>query len=313
MSSQIWGARGAQPSSALARALLRRTSSTWTGRGTGSPEPGTGIVAHYSGARWEGKAKPRKLWPGRPFLGSAVVPHRFPSHCAFALLTVGSGCPQLLDDRFESAGGNATGGSWASINGAGGAGNAGDAGGAGLAGGSGGVADAGGTGGRYGFGGDTSDAGCSLGSDCGGRSDSGNPDPCGVGESRGPLGYCYFKSLAARTLEVAREECQARGARWDLAAIRSQADNEFVQGLVTDELLLGGTDAAEEGKWLWMRDTTPFFDVAGVTGNLYSNWSAGEPNDYSDQEDCVRMLPAGTWADFECEDSMRYVCQRFPS
>jgi len=64
---------------------------------------------------------------------------------------------------------------------------------------------------------------------------------------------------------------------------------------------LGGTDRSKEGQWIWDGSGLPLY----YTG--YFNWKQGEPNDYSEDEDCMMMYGTkpgmGIWAkwnDLKC-------------
>ena len=44
----------------------------------------------------------------------------------------------------------------------------------------------------------------------------------------------------------------------------------------------------------------------------YTNWYAGEPNDYGSGEDCVVSYADGKWNDSPCTAKKKYVCQQPP-
>jgi len=81
----------------------------------------------------------------------------------------------------------------------------------------------------------------------------------------------------------------------DNTAIKSFADGHH--------LWLGGTDAAQEGKWIWSGGPeagTQFWAGASngsATGGSYNNWNPGEPNN-SNNEDFLHTWAGGaTWND----------------
>jgi hypothetical protein len=103
--------------------------------------------------------------------------------------------------------------------------------------------------------------------------------------------------------------CSLRGTGWDLATIRSSEDNAFLTGLIDFEAWLGATDATAEGAWVWLGDETPFFDAAVPdAGAVFTSWKEGEPNN-GDNSDCLRLLPTGLWADWECSELKGRLCQ----
>lgn len=94
------------------------------------------------------------------------------------------------------------------------------------------------------------------------------------------------------TWESARAAAQALGAGWDLATIGSGAENTFVETLFDAGLAdrshfwIGATDAAAEGTWVWI-DGTPF---------VFTDWSAGEPNNSGNEDFLAYDLRSGSWA-----------------
>jgi hypothetical protein len=128
------------------------------------------------------------------------------------------------------------------------------------------------------------------------------------GGVRGPNG-CYFVDPAETTWSEARTRCQERGASWDLATVGGVEDNEFVAALAGVEAWLGATDETTEGTWVWTATGTPFFVVGGADASVgFTNWSSAEPNDYDDS-DCLRVLPTGLWADWDCDGLKGRICQ----
>jgi len=132
---------------------------------------------------------------------------------------------------------------------------------------------------------------------------------CGDGAVQGPRG-CYAGEQTLVTWSEARARCQQRGAGWDLATVLDAEDNQLVVALAAgSEAWLGGTDVAAEGEWLWVRDGTPFSSVPTDAGTGYARWTSGEPNDQNDS-DCLRVLTTGLWADWTCDGTYAFVCQR---
>jgi hypothetical protein len=152
------------------------------------------------------------------------------------------------------------------------------------------------------------------------------PEPplvaCAAGETLGPRGTCYFAVSQSLPWASARRNCTNRGAGWDLASIRSDADNRLVGELITEEAWVGASDAAAEGTWLWVIDQTAFWLGNGLTGRplggAFQTWNPDEPNGGA-TSDCARAVPAlpprasgPTWADFECEELLASLCEGPP-
>ncbi|XP_058261104.1 CD209 antigen-like protein C [Hemibagrus wyckioides] len=101
----------------------------------------------------------------------------------------------------------------------------------------------------------------------------------------------------------ARQECRSRGA--DLVIINSREEQEYLSQMVTGEAWIGLSDSAEEGKWMWVDNTT------ATTGF----WWQGEPNNHEGNEDCAltgskfAKAKMTTWADSRCETKLRAICE----
>jgi hypothetical protein len=212
----------------------------------------------------------------------------------YGLLVI-AGCPQVKSDDFAVIEGSG-----------GGAGDAGVAGGCGN-----GVAargcDAGGVSTP-----DDPNAGDPSAGDAGNDAASGTDavPACESDAVRGPDGDCYFADPTTSTWSEARASCLERGTGWDLAALQGAEENDFVVALTGYEAWIGGTDQADEGTWLWVRDGEPFFTVGAAPSAVFTPWSSDEPNDFEDS-DCLRVLTTGLWADWDCDDgAYGHVCQR---
>lgn len=163
--------------------------------------------------------------------------------------------------------------------------------------------------------------------------DAGEPPPdeapvppvagCRPPESSGPNGRCFVVTTALLSWADARLECQSRGPGWDLASIRDDAVNRFMGDLGAGEAWIGASDADAEGRWLWVGDGTPFWQGDGVTGSAvgaaYENWNSDEPNGRNNSA-CARLvfiangapILAPAWADLECFELLRSVCDGPP-
>lgn len=180
--------------------------------------------------------------------------------------------------------------------------------------------DASATGGA-GTGGSGPDAPDVAAADAGGDASNSNPAPaCDGSEVSGLNGNCFLAVAATVSWPDARANCQALGAGWDLATVRSAADTEFWAPRLTFEVWVGASDAATEGVWIWVSDGTQFWSGDGTTGSavngVYTNWNTDEPNG-SDNSDCTRLLPRTdalpdrnvTWADLECTELLGSLCE----
>jgi hypothetical protein len=118
----------------------------------------------------------------------------------------------------------------------------------------------------------------------------------------------------------ARANCQALGAGWDLASLRSNVEAVFWAPRLTFDVWVGASDTANEGVWIWVSDGAQFWAGDGVTGaavnGAFANWNTDEPNG-GENSDCARMLARiaaqpdrnAPWADLECTELLGALCE----
>lgn len=139
---------------------------------------------------------------------------------------------------------------------------------------------------------------------------------CDEGEVRGSNGNCYFASASLVTWAVAREACN-RGPGWDLATIRSAADQSFLEGIVSTEMWIGANDLKTAGDWIWVTDELKFWNgnqFGGALAPYYSNFKSDQPT--GDDQHCVRILGITNdwlWADALCDDTYGFLCEGPPN
>jgi hypothetical protein len=134
------------------------------------------------------------------------------------------------------------------------------------------------------------------------------PEPaCGADEIRWGTS-CYFFSTDVETWDDAQDLCQSRGAGWDLVALNSPAEDDWVhsQSNPALDLQIGFNDKFfGEGDHRWSNGSC----------RAYTNWdtSRSEPNNYPPgSQQCVRMTAAssGAWADKSCNFALHpYACE----
>ena len=103
-----------------------------------------------------------------------------------------------------------------------------------------------------------------------------------------------------------------------LATITSQAENDFVFGLLTATSWLGGSDEAVEGEWLWVEGPEAgqqFWQGlagGGPVNGAYTNWGAGEPNQFfgpGNPENYAHMRADGLWNDLPENRNLNYIIE----
>ena len=114
------------------------------------------------------------------------------------------------------------------------------------------------------------------------------------------LGKAYYMSNTAATVSAAIIACQNVGGQ--VATISSADDNAFVRNTATaagiGNYLIGLNDIATEGTFVW---------PSGLPVT-YTNWNAGEPNNFGAGEDFVEVYPNGTWNDIS--GTGRFILER---
>lgn len=98
---------------------------------------------------------------------------------------------------------------------------------------------------------------------------------------------------------AARDTCTLLGAT--LVHIDDEPENLAVADLLTAETWIGASDHMSEGIFRWT-DGSPIG---------WSQWYAGEPNDWGAGEDCAGLnyLDRGAWNDYPCGSDLPFVCE----
>jgi hypothetical protein len=115
-------------------------------------------------------------------------------------------------------------------------------------------------------------------------------------------GSHYYLSVSKEKWVDANSNCETLGGH--LAIINDANENQFIAGLIAfdDAVLLGISDAADEGNFTWVDGTSL----------VYSNWENGEPNNGgSSGEDYVVLhgWSNGKWADYGYWVQKHYIME----
>jgi len=174
-----------------------------------------------------------------------------------------------------------------------------------------------------------------IDNDCDGAIDEGSTcaAPC-AGFALDGHGYMFCSDSVVRNDAAAR--CEAEGMH--LAWIETAQENAFlvtaiqvanVPAAQEPEILtyIGGSDAADEGVWIWrgngaITDSFQFWqgqaaDNGGqAVAGSFANWSPTEPNNTDDDENCAVMSvlgnnnrEPGNWDDRTCASALPFVCE----
>ncbi|XP_059211185.1 ladderlectin-like [Centropristis striata] len=118
-------------------------------------------------------------------------------------------------------------------------------------------------------------------------------------------GRCFLYVPRAQSWARAERNCQSLGA--NLATVHRAEEYHGIKRMIQDvthghpRTWIGGSDAEEEGVWLW-GDGTPF---------RFSYWCSGQPNNWGVQH-CVEINYGDNkcWNDRSCYDHLPSVCAK---
>jgi hypothetical protein len=130
------------------------------------------------------------------------------------------------------------------------------------------------------------------------------PMHCYSGTSCKSLTGCTLYAHGASTYLVcgtasswAAAEASCRTFDAHLTTINDADESLFVGSIGGTEAWVGAQASVPAGSWNWTSGTTS-----------YSNFAKGEPDGGAAQQ-CIRILPDGTWDDIPCTTAMGYVCE----
>lgn len=128
-----------------------------------------------------------------------------------------------------------------------------------------------------------------------------------LGEKRYYIGT-FFKANWYK----AAQYCRFHGMH--LASLSSQEDNDRLEkhvndfGLGNEHFWTSGTDLADEGSFFWMATGQPI---------TFTNWNAGEPNNFQydngEEENCLELWNRDgkglKWNDSPCSFETYFICE----
>jgi cysteine-rich repeat protein len=129
---------------------------------------------------------------------------------------------------------------------------------------------------------------------------------------RDSTNHCYMSFTSPVDRAAAHQTCTSLGMGWDLVAITSQGERDWIDGSVDPdaETWIGASDAVVEGIWAWSNG-----EVWG-----YESWNGGEPNDAGGIEDCAVLLvddigldTEDLWNDIDCTAGREFICELRPA
>jgi len=130
----------------------------------------------------------------------------------------------------------------------------------------------------------------------------------GSGATPGPIaGFIYMGTLGSSHYYCSNDpalwpDAQATSVAngGHLAIINSATENNFLANLLTiQSAYIGLSDAASQGTFQWV-------DGSGLS---YTNWYAGQPNNYQSFQDYVELLADGQWNDQYNNKALEYIME----
>ncbi len=134
---------------------------------------------------------------------------------------------------------------------------------------------------------------------------------CAAGVKHPSTFHCYRYITSALAWADARTACLAYGNGYDLAAVTSEEERDFMDLTVDpNNVWIGGHDTATEGTFVWTNGE-PW---------SYAPWGLFEPNNgVLNEQDCVMFDALGfsesndEFRDKPCGDAKDYVCEMTPA
>lgn len=123
-------------------------------------------------------------------------------------------------------------------------------------------------------------------------------------------GSQYFFCNNVRDYATAKSNCQA--VDMQLARIDGADENAWIDEQIATDRWIGGTDAASEGVWLWEAGGDQFWQGnagGSAVSGAYTNWAAGQPNNFGFGQHCLTILGNGQWDDEGCSEVEQYICE----
>lgn len=111
-------------------------------------------------------------------------------------------------------------------------------------------------------------------------------------------GSHYYCSTFDATWPQAQAYCAQNGG--NLAIINNANENAYLANQLTiQSAYIGLSDAASEGTFKWV-------DGSGLS---YTNWYAGQPNNYNNAQDYVELLNTGQWNDQYNSSALEFIME----
>lgn len=116
--------------------------------------------------------------------------------------------------------------------------------------------------------------------------------------------YQYVSTAQTWTnADAAAQAATLNGNAGHLVTITSQAENDFITNLISNNIWVGANDEAQEGTWQWLGGIDSGMQFwsglsgGSLLGNMYENWNTGEPNEYGSGEDYLEFRTDSLWND----------------
>ncbi|TKS66963.1 Galactose-specific lectin nattectin [Collichthys lucidus] len=117
-------------------------------------------------------------------------------------------------------------------------------------------------------------------------------------------GKCYEFFRGPKKAVDAEFFCQQRFHGGHLASIMSRNIHAKILSMISQQYgrftrtWVGGLRYLDSGRFIWL-DGSRW---------SYADWLSGEPNNTSNLEDCIEMVPSGKFNDFTCWEPQAFIC-----
>jgi len=136
---------------------------------------------------------------------------------------------------------------------------------------------------------------------------------CAAGWLDSATNHCYRLISSAATWHDARDGCISLSPGYDLAAISTAVEYDFVVSQLptppsSTRIWIGANDLQREGTFTWSNGEAWSFTA----------WAPDEPNDFNLGEDCGEMRATMTdwlWNDLPCDSTTptAFLCELTPA
>uniref|UniRef100_A0ABM0M9H9 C-type lectin domain family 4 member G-like n=1 Tax=Saccoglossus kowalevskii TaxID=10224 RepID=A0ABM0M9H9_SACKO len=118
---------------------------------------------------------------------------------------------------------------------------------------------------------------------------------------------CYKIEVNRLTWQESNDNCEAMGAH--LVFITDDEEAEFLESAMGGVSMAGCDPLYSCRYFIGIRLTSTGYEYTNGESVSYFRWNEGEPNDETQQHNCVDITRLSEWNDLPCSWRRRYVCE----